>query len=103
LRERPQDLLRSEHFMGFKNESVDLKDDPIDYRGGALKYTSKTDQAMRRSVSDGISGRHVPQARQTCGSFSATSQDASRMRAGSQQNSVIGQLTRSFEYVGRGS
>lgn len=47
LRDRPQDLLRSEHFMGFKNESVDLIDDPIDYRGGALKYTSTTDEAMR--------------------------------------------------------
>jgi glycosyltransferase involved in cell wall biosynthesis len=47
LRERPQELLRSGHFMGFKNESVDLIDDPIDYRGGALKYTPKTDEAMR--------------------------------------------------------
>jgi glycosyltransferase involved in cell wall biosynthesis len=47
LRDRPKDLLRSAHFMGFKNESAKLIDDPIDYRGGPLKYTLRTDEAMR--------------------------------------------------------
>jgi glycosyltransferase involved in cell wall biosynthesis len=46
LRDRPQDLLRSPHFMGFKNETADLIDDPIDYRGGALRYTPRIDDAM---------------------------------------------------------
>jgi hypothetical protein len=46
LRERPQDLLRSPHFMGFKNETADLIDDPIDYRGGELRYTPPIDDAM---------------------------------------------------------
>ena len=47
LRDRPKDLLRSAHFMGFKNESAKLIDDPIDYRGGPLQYTPRTDEAMR--------------------------------------------------------
>jgi hypothetical protein len=75
LRDRPQELLRSAHFMGFKNESVDLIDDPIDYRGGALKYTSTTDEAMRAvqclmGFLDDMSRRHgklldqFPEARQ---------------------------------------
>jgi hypothetical protein len=46
LRDRPQDLLRSAHFMGFKNETTDLIDDPIDYRGGVLRYTPPIDDAM---------------------------------------------------------
>jgi glycosyltransferase involved in cell wall biosynthesis len=47
LRDRPQDLLRSAHFMGFKNETPGLVDDPIAYRGGPLKYTPRSDEAMR--------------------------------------------------------
>jgi hypothetical protein len=75
LRDRPQELLRSAHFMGFKNESVDLIDDPIDYRGGALTYTPKSDEAMRAvqclmGFLDDMSRRHgrlldhFPEARQ---------------------------------------
>jgi glycosyltransferase involved in cell wall biosynthesis len=47
LRDRPQDLLRNPHFMGFKNDTPELIDDPIDYRGGPLKYTAHNDEAMR--------------------------------------------------------
>jgi glycosyltransferase involved in cell wall biosynthesis len=75
LRDRPQDLLRNAHFMGFKNESVDLVDDPIDYRGGALAYTPNSDEAMRAvqclmGFLDELARRHgrlldqIPAARQ---------------------------------------
>lgn len=46
LKQRPEDLLRSEWFMKYKNESSVLKTDPIDYRGGDLKYTPDIDAAM---------------------------------------------------------
>lgn len=47
LRDRPQELLRNPHFMGFKNETPDLIDDPITYRGGPLRYTTPRDEAMQ--------------------------------------------------------
>ena len=47
LRDTPNDLLRSTHFMGFKNESPKLIEDPIDYRGGPLKYSPRSDEPMR--------------------------------------------------------
>jgi glycosyltransferase involved in cell wall biosynthesis len=46
LRDKPTDLLRSEWFMNYKNESPDLVVDPIDYRGGDLRYTPNIDTAM---------------------------------------------------------
>ncbi len=47
LRNRPGDLLRNAHFMGFKNQRDELVEDPINYRGGALLYTAANDEAMR--------------------------------------------------------
>jgi hypothetical protein len=47
LRNRPAELLRDSRFMGFKNETPDLIDDPITYSGGSLRYTSDDDEAMR--------------------------------------------------------
>jgi glycosyltransferase involved in cell wall biosynthesis len=63
LRDRPKDLLRSAHFMGFKNESAKLIEDPINYRGGPLKYTPRIDEPMRAvkclmGFLDDISLRH---------------------------------------------
>jgi len=47
LRDRPANLLRNQRFMSFKDETPDLINDPIPYRGGTLKYTEKNDEAMR--------------------------------------------------------
>ena len=47
LRDTPQNLLRNEQFMGFKNETNEVILDPIEYRGGSLKYTGSPDEAMR--------------------------------------------------------
>lgn len=46
LRDKPNELLRSDWFMNYKNESPNLKKDPIEYRGGELRYTSSVDSAM---------------------------------------------------------
>lgn len=46
LRDRPSDLLRSDWFMNFKGERPDSVIDPINYRGGDLRYTSNIDPAM---------------------------------------------------------
>jgi glycosyltransferase involved in cell wall biosynthesis len=47
LRDRPANLLRNPHFMGFKDENAELVEDLMLYRGGPLKFTSQTDEAMR--------------------------------------------------------
>jgi hypothetical protein len=47
LRSRPAEFLRNGRFMGFKNETPDLIDDPITYSGGCLRYTPNHDEAMR--------------------------------------------------------
>jgi glycosyltransferase involved in cell wall biosynthesis len=47
LLDNPAELLRNNWFMGFKNETPDLIDDPIQYLGGALRYTRAQDEAMR--------------------------------------------------------
>ncbi len=47
LRDRPQDLLRSEWFLTRKNEGPHLTEDPMPYRGGELKYTSENDAEMQ--------------------------------------------------------
>lgn len=47
MRDDPKSLLRNPHFMGFKNEVPELIEDPIAYRGGALRYTPDNDEAMR--------------------------------------------------------
>jgi len=47
LREHPEQILRNDWFMGFKNESPLLAVDPIRYSGGVLCYTSPNDEAMR--------------------------------------------------------
>ncbi len=47
LRDQPGNLLRNPRFMGFKDETPDLIDDPIPYRGSALKYTGANDEGMR--------------------------------------------------------
>lgn len=47
----PRSLLRNGHFLGFKNESPDLIDDPIAYRGGPLRYTPQNDEQMRAARS----------------------------------------------------
>ena len=46
LRDRPQELLRNEWYMTGKNEGMDLIEDPIEYKGGALRYSSNIDPAM---------------------------------------------------------
>jgi glycosyltransferase involved in cell wall biosynthesis len=43
LVQRPGDLLRNPHFMGFRHESEDLVYDPIAYRGGELMFTPPID------------------------------------------------------------
>ena len=53
LRDRPQKLLRTDWFTSFRNEHARLVSDPIDYKGGPLRYTSSGDvamQAMRQVV-----------------------------------------------------
>jgi glycosyltransferase involved in cell wall biosynthesis len=53
LRDRPQDLLRTEWFRSFYTKHASLVSDPIDYKGGPLRYTSSGDvamQAMRQVV-----------------------------------------------------
>ena len=47
LRDEPASLLRNAHFMGFKDEHVGLVENVMRYRGGKLKYTASTDDAMR--------------------------------------------------------
>lgn len=47
LRDRPQDLLKNAHFMGFKNEHDANVRDPIAYKGGPLTHTGAPDEAMR--------------------------------------------------------
>jgi len=47
LRDRPADLLRDSGWMDFKNDAIHLVDDPITYRGGPLRLTPGTDDAMR--------------------------------------------------------
>jgi glycosyltransferase involved in cell wall biosynthesis len=47
LHENPARFLRDARFMGFKNETPDLIDDPIDYQGGTLRYTHLPDEPMR--------------------------------------------------------
>ncbi|MEE7458993.1 hypothetical protein MPAR168_10650 [Methylorubrum populi] len=47
LRERPELLLRSEAFLRTKNEERCLVNDPMDYRGGALRYTPPNDPEMQ--------------------------------------------------------
>ncbi|RVU16122.1 glycosyltransferase family 2 protein [Methylobacterium oryzihabitans] len=42
----PATLLRNEWFMTRKNESPDLIEDPIAYKGGALKYTAVPETEM---------------------------------------------------------
>ena len=47
LRDHPEQILRNDWFMGFKNESPLLSVDPIRYSGGTLRYTAPNDEAMR--------------------------------------------------------
>jgi glycosyltransferase involved in cell wall biosynthesis len=47
LKDRPEDLLRSEWFMTRKNESPDLVHDPMNYKGGDLRYTQQIDRDMQ--------------------------------------------------------
>ncbi|WP_082173376.1 glycosyltransferase family 2 protein [Methylobacterium platani] len=46
IRDRPQDLLRSEWFLTRKNEGSHLVHDPMRYRGGELRYTPANDPEM---------------------------------------------------------
>ncbi len=64
LRDKPQDLLRNEWFLKYKGESPDLVRDPINYRGGPLRYTPDIDPAMLavRSLSgylEALADRHA--------------------------------------------
>lgn len=43
----PEKILRNKKFMTFKDEHIVVGEDPIDYRGGDLKYTTKNDEEMR--------------------------------------------------------
>ena len=47
LRHRPADLLRNPGWLASHHDPAGLADDPIDYRGGPLRYTGPTDDAMR--------------------------------------------------------
>ena len=47
LRHRPADLLRDPGWLAFQHDPADLVDDPIAYRGGLLRHTAPTDDAMR--------------------------------------------------------
>ena len=47
LRHRPADLLRNPGWLAFQHDLADLADDPIAYRGGPLRHTAPTDDAMR--------------------------------------------------------
>lgn len=47
LGNRPQDLIRNEQFMKYKGEAPNLIEDPIDYKGGPLRYTDTADELAR--------------------------------------------------------
>ncbi len=47
LRDRPHKLLRSEAFLTRKNEGRNAVNDPMDYRGGPLRYTPPYDPEMQ--------------------------------------------------------
>ncbi|TXM75782.1 glycosyltransferase [Methylobacterium sp. WL69] len=75
LRDRPGDLLRNEWFLKYKGESDNLVIDPIEYKGGPLRYTPDIDAAMLavRSLSgylEALADRHanlidtIPEAKQ---------------------------------------
>ncbi len=47
LRDRPEAILDDPRLMAFKNEKPGLSHDPIDYRGGAVRYTPPIDHRLR--------------------------------------------------------
>lgn len=47
LRDHPEQLLRSEWFLERKNEDRSVIHDPMDYRGGPLRYTPPNDPEMQ--------------------------------------------------------
>ncbi len=47
LRDSPEKLLRSEWFLERKNDERSVIHDPIDYRGGPLRYTPPNDPEMQ--------------------------------------------------------
>jgi hypothetical protein len=47
LRDHPETLLRSDGFLGRKNEDRSAIHDPMDYRGGPLRYTPPNDPEMQ--------------------------------------------------------
>lgn len=47
LRDTPWNLLYNKEFMNFKDEKENLVEDPIEYRGCALRYNFGTDDPMR--------------------------------------------------------
>jgi hypothetical protein len=47
LRDHPEAILENPVVMGWKNERPGLRHDPIDYRGGALRYTPPIDHRLR--------------------------------------------------------
>ena len=47
LRDQPEAILNNPQMMGYKNERPGLAHDPIDYRGGELRYTPPIDHRLR--------------------------------------------------------
>ncbi len=47
LKWNPDIFIRDKNFMDFKKNSQNFIEDPIDYRGGALKYTPRNDELIR--------------------------------------------------------
>lgn len=47
LKWNPEAFVRDKHFMEFKKNSQNFVDDPIEYKGGELKYTPRNDELAR--------------------------------------------------------
>ncbi|MBU6449115.1 MAG: glycosyltransferase family 2 protein [Rhodospirillales bacterium] len=47
LKWNPELLVRDKHFMEFKKSSQNFVEDPIEYKGGLLKYTPQNDELVR--------------------------------------------------------